>query len=464
MTVEYKSFTVTNMDVSDSKTSYKQLLEDGMPNLRLSAYALRNNPLKVATVCLGLLCVVLLVGIIGQSVHYKKVEQDHQNKITDMNKEKDNVQENLRTVQKEKRNLEANRNQLQQSLNFLAKRKDQIQTNNNLLIEEKKKLKQDQSQLQTTNAALSKELEQQKASKVQLQTNNDALTKARDMFKQQHDTVLNSKNEIQGLYNSAIKERDNLQNKFNNATRSREQLQLSYNALIKNVEHLQDRYNFSSGEKDKLASRHQNLTMEKDTLQATYNLLVNATDVLQASYNSLIQEKKELESSCKNVTEERDLLKMKNNNLTAERDQLQREVERLNTTIQDKKCPSGWRKFELSCYYTSIEKKTWSQSREYCKSKGADLAIIKSQAEMTFINSLYGSEKEVWIGLTDEGVEGQWKWVDGTPLTTTFWGSGQPNSYNGRDQDCVEFWHRATKQGDWNDENCNIAQNWICEI
>lgn len=83
---------------------------------------------------------------------------------------------------------------------------------------------------------------------------------------------------------------------------------------------------------------------------------------------------------------------------------------------------------------------------------------------MTFINSLYGSEKEVWIGLTDEGVEGQWKWVDGSPLTTAYWGKNQPNSFDGRNQDCVEFWHRASGNGDWNDENCNVEQNWICEM
>uniref|UniRef100_A0A3P8W813 CD209 antigen-like n=1 Tax=Cynoglossus semilaevis TaxID=244447 RepID=A0A3P8W813_CYNSE len=130
----------------------------------------------------------------------------------------------------------------------------------------------------------------------------------------------------------------------------------------------------------------------------------------------------------------------------------------------DKTCPDSWRKFEYSCYYTSIGKKSWKSSREYCQSKGGDLVIIQSQSEMTFINGLYMDDKEAWIGLSDSGVEGTWRWVDGSPLTHTYWAQGQPNSYNGREQDCVEFWHRATKQGEWNDENCTIEQNWICEM
>lgn len=61
--------------------------------------------------------------------------------------------------------------------------------------------------------------------------------------------------------------------------------------------------------------------------------------------------------------------------------------------FSDKKCPTGWKKFQRSCYYISAGKKNWNLSRDYCKSKGADLAIIKTQEEMVCfsqcINSLH---------------------------------------------------------------------------
>ncbi|XP_076583544.1 uncharacterized protein LOC143318905 [Chaetodon auriga] len=463
MAVEYHASTVTNMDYENSKIGYKQLFMDGS-KLQYSVYALRNSPFRLATVCLGLLGVLLLAWVIGQSVHYQNVEQDHQNKLKVMGKDKESLQEDLRTARREKKNLETMRNDLQQRSDYLSRRNQQIQTNNNLLTEETNNLKVSQSQLQESNNALKQETEQLKVSHDQLQTNNDALSTAKDLLQKQYDLVVKRKNELQVNYDSVTRDRDNLQNKYNNVTRSKEQLQKNYNNLIKDVEHLQDRYNFSSSEKDKLASSHQNLTLAKDILQANYNVLTKATDELRASYASVVQEKNDLQNSCKNVTVERDLLKTKNDNLTAERDQLQVEIERLKAVIQDKKCPSGWRKFQHHCYYTSVGKKNWKLSRDYCQNKGADLAIITSQEEMNFINGLYPSDKEVWIGLTDEGVEGQWKWVDGTPMTTSFWGKNQPNSFDGRNQDCVEFWHHASGVGDWNDENCNIEQNWICEM
>ncbi|XP_026160185.1 CD209 antigen-like [Mastacembelus armatus] len=462
MTVEYSNTTVTNMDIEDSKIDSKMLLLDSS-QLRYSVYVLRNSPYRVATICLGALCVILVAAAIGSSVHYQKVEQDRENNLKTMSKEIENLQENLKTLQTEKKNLEVTNNHLKDEFDYKSKKLELLQTNNNLLKEETINLKHSQSELQATNTALKSENQQLKQSRDSLQANNNVLSTAKDSVQKQYDSMFKRKTKLQADYDSVTKERDNLQNRYNNVTRVRDHLQIKYNNLIKDLEHLQDRFNFSSGENDNLKNHHQNLTIDHKTLQAKYNLLANATDELRASCKSVLQEKIELEKSCTNVTAERDQLKVINGNLTAERDQLQEEVQRLNTTIEERKCPAGWKKFQCSCYFTSVSKKSWSQSREYCQRFGADLATIQSQAEMTFINSLYKSDKEVWIGLTDEGVEGQWKWVDGTPLTTAYWGKGQPNSYDGRNQDCVEFWHRGSSIGDWNDENCNVEQNWICE-
>ncbi|KAM9857659.1 LOW QUALITY PROTEIN: uncharacterized protein ACBR49_001270 [Aulostomus maculatus] len=275
MTVEYQSSTETRMDMDDSNIQYKQLLADGS-KLRYSVYALRNSPYKVAMLCLGLLCVVLVFGVIGQSVHYQRQTQDSQKKFKVLSDEKENLKENLKTVQNH---------------------------------------------------------------------------------------------------------------------------------------HLRDRYNWSASEKDKIAGSNLNLTREKDTLQATYNTLRKATDELQVAYNS--------------------------------HDSIRR-VARAGGS------------FEISCYYVSVGKKTGTRAENSVRNKEGDLAIVTSQEEMAFINGLFGSDKELWIGLTDEGVEGQWKWW--------YWAKDQPNSYSGRNQDCVEFWHQDSGQGEWNDENCNFDQNWICEV
>ncbi|XP_029991394.1 CD209 antigen-like isoform X1 [Sphaeramia orbicularis] len=463
MSVEYRDSTVTSMSVHDSGTGYKRLILDSN-KLQHSVHSLRQSPFKVATVCLGVLCVGLLVGVIGQTVHYRDAKQDYESKLKGMNEEKESLQQDVRSLKKRSEDLQANKNQLQQRYNTLSKRKEQIEINNNLLTEERNKVKVSESQLQATNTALNAELERLKDSTGTLQSNNAALTTAQNLLQQQYDQVVRRKKELQSDCDTLTRDRNNLQNRLNNVTRAKEQLQKNYNTLVTDVEHLQGKFNLSSSQKEKLESSHQNLTLAKDALQSRYELVVKARDELQKTYDELVEEKTEVERNCRNVTEERDLLKEKNNNLTAERDQLEVELRRLNTTVADRTCPSGWRKFQFSCYYISTSKKKWKQSRDFCKGKGAHLAIITSQEEMNFINGLFQSDKEVWIGLTDEGVEGHWVWVDRTPLTTAFWGKGQPNSFDGRNQDCVEFWHKDSGVGDWNDEDCNIEQYFLCEM
>ncbi|RVE70980.1 hypothetical protein OJAV_G00069900, partial [Oryzias javanicus] len=463
MAVEYHVSTMTNMDVDDSEIAYKKLFSDAR-NIRFSVYALRNNPFKVASVCLGLLCVVLLACVIGAKVHYSNVIQKQESEVKSLTTEKEKLQQNQRTLTQDKWNLEKTRSQLQEFKDRSSKAIDQLHSNINTLSDELFELKAKHKQLENTNTATNKELGQLKADKAQLLTDKETLVAAQTASEARYESAVKLTKSMQESVNLVTKDRDIWQNKYNNATRSRDQLQLNYNGLIQKVEHLQDQFNYSTSEKDKITSRHQNLTIELQTLQTTCAIIKTAQNELQASYKSVVQEKQQLQTRMTNITEERDLLRIKAQNLTAEMNQLQETVSKLNLTIQEKKCPAGWRKFKYSCYYTSVEKNTWQQSREFCRNKTGDLAVIKSEEEMAFINTLYSSDQEAWIGLTDGGVEGQWKWVDGTPLTLSFWAKGQPNSHQGRNQDCVEFWHRAKGNGDWNDESCTVKQNWICEI
>uniref|UniRef100_A0A8C9WNR5 C-type lectin domain-containing protein n=1 Tax=Scleropages formosus TaxID=113540 RepID=A0A8C9WNR5_SCLFO len=76
-------------------------------------------------------------------------------------------------------------------------------------------------------------------------------------------------------------------------------------------------------------------------------------------------------------------------------------------------CPERWNSFK--CYYMSTEQKTWNESQNFCKQKGADLVIINSKEEQGFIDLF---NQPFWIGLSDKETEGTWKWVDGTIMST----------------------------------------------
>uniref|UniRef100_A0AAR2IKJ9 C-type lectin domain-containing protein n=1 Tax=Pygocentrus nattereri TaxID=42514 RepID=A0AAR2IKJ9_PYGNA len=121
----------------------------------------------------------------------------------------------------------------------------------------------------------------------------------------------------------------------------------------------------------------------------------------------------------------------------------------------------GWTFFKTSMYFISTGGKSWSESRQDCKGRGADLVIINDREEQNFTEILRRG-KRAWIGLTDSEKEGVWKWVDGSALTTTFWGHSEPNS-NAGDEDCVVTGEGSDPVKNWADYPCNDRIVWICE-
>ncbi|XP_065146744.1 CD209 antigen-like protein C [Paramisgurnus dabryanus] len=173
-------------------------------------------------------------------------------------------------------------------------------------------------------------------------------------------------------------------------------------------------------------------------------------DQLLTKYTNITEERDQLLTKYTNITEERDELMAKNNNITKLSEQLNQEKNELRTRLND-----GWIKYPCSIYLISSEKKSWTDSRSYCREKGADLIIINNKEEHDFVQKISGTEY-IWIGLSDSDEEGRWKWVDGSTLTTSFWRSGEPNG--GKTENCA-----LIRSSGWADFPCSNAYNYICE-
>ncbi|XP_014846799.1 PREDICTED: CD209 antigen-like protein C isoform X4 [Poecilia mexicana] len=152
--------------------------------------------------------------------------------------------------------------------------------------------------------------------------------------------------------------------------------------------------------------------------------------------------------------------------LSKNHSQLIDQVNRLNNTITRKWCPDGWTRFGSSCYFKGEETKTWYDSRTYCQDRRSDLVIINSKAEQEFIKQ-FNKNGESWIGLQGEWISVQrtydWKWVDGSPLTQSFWGTGRPNNYQYQlNAICCDYEGKWKQAYNYNNYNYNY-KNWICE-
>ncbi|KAK5879066.1 hypothetical protein CesoFtcFv8_024411 [Champsocephalus esox] len=108
-------------------------------------------------------------------------------------------------------------------------------------------------------------------------------------------------------------------------------------------------------------------------------------------------------------------------------------------------------------------KKSWGAALEDCVSRGANLVSIHTQEEEEFL-ALYSKGTSKWIGLKHNPAEGGYSWSDGTPLSHTNWGHGEPNNHEGREE-CVEMVSSTNGTfSEWNDLNCDAHQDWICMI
>lgn len=125
-------------------------------------------------------------------------------------------------------------------------------------------------------------------------------------------------------------------------------------------------------------------------------------------------------------------------------------------------------------YLLCEELRSWEDAKGGCVAVGMRLARVDdaNENDWLYANIRNGSAADVWLGATDQAVEGEWRWSDGEG----FWlgdnaGSAQNGLFSGwyfrepnnvSEEDCAALEARSAKP-EWYDRQCHIALSYVCE-
>jgi hypothetical protein len=110
-------------------------------------------------------------------------------------------------------------------------------------------------------------------------------------------------------------------------------------------------------------------------------------------------------------------------------------------------------------YVLATQWMTWQDGRTWAQAQGGYMVSITSAEEQTwFFDTIYRPFGEavgisMWIGLTDEIQEGEWRWESGENFSYSNWAPGEPN--NAVNEDYVAMWY-VNPSGSWNDYSSPI--------
>jgi len=69
----------------------------------------------------------------------------------------------------------------------------------------------------------------------------------------------------------------------------------------------------------------------------------------------------------------------------------------------------------------------WNDAKTQCEALGGYLVIINDAEENAFLTSIGAGNRSFHLGASDAENEGDWRWVDGSPMTYQNWDKGEPS-------------------------------------
>jgi cysteine-rich repeat protein len=106
---------------------------------------------------------------------------------------------------------------------------------------------------------------------------------------------------------------------------------------------------------------------------------------------------------------------------------------------------------------------SWANGQNICKSAGAHLATITTQAELDWLLTNLPPPTDSFLGGSDMAARGTFAWINGEPWTWPMsgapWDLGEPNGSG----DCLHIEGQPNDFGNFDDADCNTAQAFYCE-
>ncbi|XP_038062167.1 C-type mannose receptor 2-like [Patiria miniata] len=133
-------------------------------------------------------------------------------------------------------------------------------------------------------------------------------------------------------------------------------------------------------------------------------------------------------------------------------------------------CDPPWLAFQDSCYLLVTETKNYNDAEKHCQSyskqgRPSHLASILNQEENDFVGQYVLSvfpdypKIDTWFGYNDLEVEGNYSWLDGSPVSYQNWRPGFPIGGAYGNQDCILMF--LDKQ--WKEYYCSQAMRSVCK-
>ncbi|XP_035691365.1 signal peptide, CUB and EGF-like domain-containing protein 3 [Branchiostoma floridae] len=124
------------------------------------------------------------------------------------------------------------------------------------------------------------------------------------------------------------------------------------------------------------------------------------------------------------------------------------------------RCSSNFKFWNDACYFLSPNRKTFVSAESDCDRRGAKLAVVLDLATHQHLIDNAKNKRNIWIGLSDRGQEGEFKWSNGADL-----GSFHPwRGGNNPRTDCVAMmrWGRS-RTYKWRVKLCAAKLNYFCQ-